>query len=286
MAGHTDLTRKPAKIKPGLPSRKQIIEFIETSRQPAGKREIARAFGVKGQEKIALKALLRDMTDEGLVDLAPGRAFHKMGGVPRVTVLKIVEIDGNQPIAIPERWEAEGIPPPKLRVIEKGKRGALGVGDRILARTEEAGRGWLAHLMKRLGKASEQMLGVVERSDNGRHWLKSVDKKARYDTPISDLGGAKPGDLVLAEAGGGGSRRSAKVSEILGDPFAPKSFSLIAIHKYGIPNEFDEETEAEALAVSKLPITAETREDLRHLPIIAIDPRDARDFDDAIWAAP
>ena len=270
----------------GLPTRKQILEYVESSNAPAGKREIARAFGLQGAEKIALKALLRDMTDEGLVDLAPGRAFHKLGGVPRVTVLKIVEIDGNQPIAIPERWEADGIPPPKLRVIEKGRRGALGIGDRILARTEQLGSGHVAHPIKKLAKASEQLLGVVEKAENGRFFLKSVDKKVRFDTPIGDIGGANAGDLVLAELTGNPARRSAKISEVLGDPFAPKSFSLIAIHKYGIPDQFSEETEQEALAVSKLPITADAREDLRHLPIIAIDPRDARDFDDAIWAAP
>ena len=76
----------------GLPTRDQILEFIKTSKEPAGKREIAREFGLRGNEKITLKALLKDMTDEGLIDMAPGRAFHKMGGVPKVTVLKIVRL--------------------------------------------------------------------------------------------------------------------------------------------------------------------------------------------------
>jgi ribonuclease R len=275
-----------SQLPPGLPTRKQILEFIEQSKEPAGKREIARAFGLKGSEKIALKALLRDMTDEGLVDLAPGRAFHKMGGVPKVTVLKIVEVDGNQPIAVPERWEAEGIPLPKLRVMEKGRRGALGIGDRILARTEEAGKGWIAHPMKKLAKASEQVIGVVEDGGNGRFWLKSIDKKTRFDTALSELGNAKPGDLVLAELSGRAGQTKARVSDVLGDPFAPKAFSLIAIHKYGIPFEMPQEVEAEAKRVHDLPVSPENREDLRHLPIIAIDPRDARDFDDAIWASP
>lgn len=283
MAGLTDLARKP-RHQPGLPTREQILEFIEQSKEPAGKREISRAFGLHGSDKIALKALLRDMTDEGLIDAAPGRAFHKMGGVPRVTVLKIVDVDGNQLIAIPERWEAEGVPPPKLRVIERGRRGALGIGDRILARTEEAGSSLIAHPMKKLAKASEQILGVVEDGGNGRFWLKSTDKKARFDTPLFDLGEAKPGDLVLAELGGRAGQKKAKVTELLGDPFAPKSFSLIAIHKFGIPFEIPQEVEDEAAIVHDLPVTAEHREDLRHLPIIAIDPRDARDFDDAVWA--
>jgi ribonuclease R len=276
----------PKRQYSGLPSREQILAFINESKEPAGKREIAREFGLKGNEKVALKALLKDMTDEGLVDMAPGRAFHKMGGVPKVTVLKIVGIDGNQPVAVPERWEAEGIPLPKIRVIEpKGKRGALGIGDRILARTEERGQGWTAHVMKKLAKGEAQILGVVEGGENGRYWLKSVDKKSRFDTQIGDIGDAKPGDLVLAELTGNRARKSARVTQVLGDPFAPKSFSLIAIHKYGIPFEMPEHVEAEAATVSKLPVTADNREDLRHLPIIAIDPRDARDFDDAIWAS-
>ena len=286
MGGHINLAHKPHPHIPGLPTRKQILEFIERSKEPAGKREIARAFGLRGNEKIALKALLRDMTDEGLVDLAPGRAFNKMGGVPKVTVLKIIDVDGKHPIAVPERWEAEGIPLPKLRVIERGKRGALGVGDRILARTEEAGQGWVAHPMKKLAKTSEQIMGVIEDAGNGRFWLKSVDKRARFDTALSELGDAKPGDLVLAEVSGRAGQQKAKVSNVLGDPFAPKAFSLIAIHKYGIPFEMPSEVEAEAAKVHDLPVSTENREDLRHLPIIAIDPRDARDFDDAIWAAP
>ena len=102
---------------PGLPSRKQILDFIATSDQPAGKREIARAFGLSAQDKILLKALLKDMADEGLIDSAPGRAFHKSGGVPKVTVLRIVEADDSGNIfAVPEQWHAEG-PPPRLRVL-------------------------------------------------------------------------------------------------------------------------------------------------------------------------
>lgn len=269
--------------KPGLPSRQQIIDFITQSDTPAGKREIARAFGLKGNEKIALKALLKDMADEGLIDSAPGRAFHKMGGLPKVTVLRIVDTEDGQVIAIPEHWEAEGKPPPRLRVIERGRRGALGVGDRILARTEEQGAGHVAHPMKKLARGEELILGVVAR-EGDRFWLRAIDKRERRDTPISDIGEAGEGDLVLAEKTGRANRITAKVTEILGDPFAPKAFSLIAIHKFSIPHVFTEELLEEAERMAALDLG--TREDLRHLPIVAIDPVDARDFDDAVWARP
>ncbi|WP_066797463.1 ribonuclease R [Sphingomonas soli] len=271
------------KPKAGLPTRQQILDFISTSSTPAGKREIAKAFGLHAQDKIALKALLKDMSDEGLIDSAPGRAFHKMGGVPKVTVLRVTDVTGDTVWAVPEQWHAEGVPVPRLRVRERGRKGALGVGDRILARTEEAGNGWIAHPMKKLARGEEQMLGVVH-EEGGRLYLQGIDKKDRSSLPISDRKEAMPGDLVLAEKAGRPPRIFARVTEILGDPFAPRSFSLIAIHKHGIPNVFSEELLAEAEKVSQLDLGA--REDLRDLPIVAIDPADARDHDDAVWAAP
>ncbi len=266
----------------GLPSHQQILDFIAASDQPAGKREIARAFGLHGADKIALKALLKDMADEGLIDSAPGRAFHKMGGVPKVTVLRVVDSDGDSVFAVPDQWHGDG-PPPRLRVVERGKRSALGIGDRVLARTEEAGRGLIAHPMKKLARGEEMMLGVI-RKDGDKAWLKPVDKRERRETMISDLGDARDGDLVLAEKAGRPPRITARVTQVLGDPFAPRSFSLIAIHKYGLPHVFGEEVIEEAHKVAKTDLGQ--REDLRHLPIVAIDPADARDHDDAVWASP
>lgn len=271
----------------GMPSREQIIEFIQTADGAAGKREIAKAFGLKGQEKIVLKKLLKDMAEEGLID-GQKTAYRRMGGVPKVTVLKVAEIEDGEPFAIPDSWQPDDAsPPPRLRVIESEKgHAALRVGDRILARTQETGGGWRAHVMKKLPARTEGMMGVVELDAKGKAWLAPVDKRVRQSSVIADLGGAKEGQLVMSEAAGKSPRSGVNVVEILGDPLAPKSFSLIAISKHGIPNVFSEETLAEAELAAKLPVSAESREDLRHLPIVAIDPADARDHDDAIWAEP
>ena len=267
-----------------LPTPKQILDFIASAETSVGKREIAKAFGLHGAEKIALKALLKDMADEGLIDSAPGRAFHQMGGVPKVTVLRITDVgDDGQCWAVPESWQAD-TPAPRLRVREQGRRGALGIGDRILARTEEAGNGWIAHPLKSLAKGEELILGVL-REEGGKLWLIGVDKRERREHQVSDAGGANPGDLVLAEKTGRPPRITARVTQVLGDPFAPRSFSMIAIHKLGIPVEFAPEAIAEAAEVARQPL-GDTREDLRHLPIVAIDPEDARDHDDAVWATP
>lgn len=272
----------------GLPTSQQILDFITSSREPAGKREIAKAFGIRGPQKILLKQLLKDMADEGLIDGSKS-AFHKMGGLPKVTVLRIADVDGATPLAVPEKWEGDG-PPPRVRVIERGRRGALGPGDRILARIEEAGEGYRAHPIRKLEAGAEEVIGVIG-SDVGPGgkpmlWLRSVDKRQRREWPVSDAGEAGEGDLVLAALTGRLPRQTARVTERLGDPFAPRALSLIAIHKYGLPHVFTDEVEADAKLVSALPVDDGTRDDLRDLPIVAIDPRDARDHDDAIWAAP
>ena len=141
------MAEMPRKNVPGLPSREQIIEFIQSSDKPAGKREIAKAFGLKGEERIALKRLLRDMAEEGLID-GKKTAFHRMGGLPKVTVLRVVDVEDGEVIAIPDTWQPDdGAPPPRLRLIESKRGSALKAGDRVLARPEETGRGWTAHPM-------------------------------------------------------------------------------------------------------------------------------------------
>src|SRR5256885_14272934 len=111
----------PRKRSAGLPSRKQILDFIASSDQPAGKREIARAFGLSGQDKIDLKRLLKDMADEGRIDSSPGRAFHQAGGVPKVTALRVQSVDDSGAVwAVPEQWHA-GTAPPRPRGRERGR---------------------------------------------------------------------------------------------------------------------------------------------------------------------
>ncbi|MEL0154616.1 VacB/RNase II family 3'-5' exoribonuclease [Sphingopyxis sp.] len=284
------MAKAPKRPQPaGLPSREQILRFIEDSPGAVGKREIAKHFALRGADKIALKALLKDMTDEGVVDMAPGRAFHKHGGLPKATVLRVAAVEGDTVWAVPDRWEGGG-PAPRLRVMEKGRKSALGVGDRILARTEDRGSGHVAHPMKKLQSGGESVIGVLV-ADTGpggkpMTWLRPADKRARFDFAVADMGDAAIGDLVRAELSGRGPATKARVIDRIGDPFAPRSLSMIAIAKHDIPHVFGDETLAEAERAATLPLTPEGREDLRDLPIVAIDPADARDHDDAVWAVP
>ena len=274
------MPRRPPAPPPGLPTRAQILKFIADTPTPVGKREIARAFGLHAQDKIALKGLLRDMADAGELDVGPGRSVHKGGGLPTVTVLRVIEV-GENTVGTPDEWTGPGAAP-RVRIIEGKRRGALGLNDRVLARIEEAGSGHRAFPMKVLARKTEFVLGILRKEALG-YRLVPVDKRARVDLAVLDVGEAKVGDLVLAEPSGRPPRQHARVVEVLGDPFAPRAFSLIAIHAKGIPHAFSAEALSEAARAAERPLG--DRDDLRALPFLTIDPADARDHDDAVWAA-
>ena len=74
-----------------------------------------------------------------------------------------------------------------------------------------------------------------------------------------------------------------KILETIGREDDPRAASLIAIHAHGVPTGFSEAVEQEA-EDQDLP-TLKGRDDLRDIPFITIDPADARDHDDAVYAA-
>ena len=264
-----------------LPDRAAILSFIADAGHDVGKRDIARAFDVKGEDKIALKALLKEMEAEGLIAQAPGRTFHRAGGLPRVAVLKVIPGEGGRAIAVPEKWEQPGAPP---RILLDTRRVRLQPGDRVLARIQEAGGEIKASPIKRLKRGEAQVLGIA-RMVSGQLRLVPVDRRLRTDFALkAEEGPVRPGELLLAEVRGSGQRALAYVTERLGDPFADRSLSLIEIHARGIPHVFSEEAIAEAEDSALQPLGP--REDWRDIPFLTIDPVDARDHDDAVFAAP
>src|SRR4051794_22324956 len=77
----------------GLPTRQQVLEFIRGSETPVGKREIARAFGIKGADRIPLKAMLKELEQTGEIDRGRHRRMAAPGALPEVTVLSVLGPD-------------------------------------------------------------------------------------------------------------------------------------------------------------------------------------------------
>ncbi|MGH6871595.1 MAG: ribonuclease R [Rhizomicrobium sp.] len=266
----------------------RVLEALSRNPQ-ATKRDIAHTLAVTGNARIELKRILKELEDEGLLKRGPHRTFDKPGSLPEVTVL---EITGQDPdgelLARPQHWEHDK-PPPQIVVVpgREEKETLLGIGERILARLTETRNGFEARVIKRLGASAHKVLGVYREMERGGR-IEPIDRKSRTEFIVEakDRGGALSNELVLCEplSGRASGLPRARVIERLGSMNEPKSVSLIAIHAHGIPTDFPKEVLDEAEAVK--PVDPRGRTDLRKLPLLTIDPEDARDHDDAVWAGP
>ncbi|MCB1513218.1 MAG: ribonuclease R [Hyphomicrobiaceae bacterium] len=296
---HTKRGAGPAPFKGGLPSREEILDFVQSAQSKVGKREIARAFSIKGSDRIALKQLLAEMADEGLLT-GGKKELKKRGGLPPVAVLEVKgRDDDGDLIAEPVVWdEAEGKRPEVLLLVahRKGHQqdAEIGIGDRVLSRiTELDGRDiegfrFEAEPIRRLPRDQRRLVGIFRSAKRGGGTIEPIDRKSLRSWAISahDQGTAKDGDLVRFELMKRGrfATPQARILETLGNPDDQRQISLIAIHAHGIPDDFPESVIAETVNL-KSP-TLQGREDLRDVPLLTIDPADARDHDDAVHAEP
>ena len=291
---------KPGKSKSrqSFPSKEDILDFVESSESKIGKREIARAFNIRGSDRVQLKQLLKEMADEGLLTGHRSR-LRRQGKLPKVTVLEIVEQDSfGDYVGEPANWEEEEGNRPRVLIQESGGKNSrapsVGIGDRALCRIQKAdpltAEGYLyqASVIKKLPRNRVRLLGIYRNVRGRGGVIDPIDKKQlrEWTVPKGDEGGAKDGELVTFEIQKAGrfGLAKARVLSTLGNPDDQGAISLIAIHNAGLPHEFSERV-TEELKNLKAPRPRE-RTDLRHIPFITIDPSDARDHDDAVWAAP
>jgi len=276
-----------------VPTRDELLAFIRNSETPVGKREIARAYGLKGDQRIELKELLRDLRDTG--EIAPDRAktFRDPQALTETAVLEIVSVDDDgHLLAVPRRHDDEKDgPAPRIEVVAPTSRNvpAPAVGDRVLASLKRRGKNaYEARIIRRLGSGPRKILGLYE-EPQGRHGLGLVtptDRKLHreFDVRPADRNGALPGDIVWIEETGGALARRARIVERIGPMSDPRTVSLISIATNDIPVDFPEAAIEEADRAKAAPMGH--RLDLRDVPMVTIDGEDARDFDDAVFAEP
>ena len=290
-------------------SREDILAFVAREREAAGeraptkigKREIARAFGLKGADKIGLKRLLKEMEAEGAVERRR-KSLTRPGVLPPTLVAEVFSRDRDGDLlAKPIEWnEAQGRAPTIVLHIPRRQRPGTptpGLGDRALVRTEVLRDvrgeepGYSGRVVKVLPKARTQVLGIFRAGPGTGGQVFPVDKKTAnrggaFAVRAGDEGEAQDGDLVAVDVLRGDrlGLPACKVSERIGSLASEKTVSLIAIHAHKIPNVFKPETIAEAEAAR--PMGLDGRDDWRDLPLVTIDPPDAKDHDDAVFAAP
>lgn len=197
-------------------------------------------------------------------------------------------------IAEPLEWmrETSG-PAPRIVILPaQGRRSgpAPGAGDVVLLRIlrSNKGDGYVGRILKRLGRGNERRIGLMQAIAGQPAQIIAIEKRAAgrsWFVKAQDINGARDGDLVSFEAINAQrtARQSAKVAEILGRMDNPKAMSTIAIAQHGLPFRFS----SEALSEAKNAVLGNVRrEDWREMPLITIDPADARDHDDAVHAEP
>ena len=271
-----------------IPTKEEILEWISDNPTLTSKRDIAKAFGIKGAARIDLKRLLKELEADGHLRKR-SKSFRDPDKLPPVCVLQITgpDTDGDL-FARPLEWHGDG-PAPRVLVIPRPSDPALGEGDRILGRLAETTgetHQYEARLIRRIGTNPRRVLGVYRLTAEGGRIL-PIDKGDGKEWQVlsEHTSGAKDGELVEAEQSGPRGRLGlprAKVVQRLGDPSAPRAVSLIAIHQHGIPDTFPDDVIAQADQARPAPLGK--RDDLRDLPFVTIDPADARDHDDACWA--
>ena len=280
------------------PGRQDILDFIAQNPGKTGKRDIAKAFNVKGSDRIYLKQLLREMTAEGLIEGNRQDGVRKAGTLPAVGVVEVTARDEEGALHGKIILRGEQQDTPDIIIFSKRKQPVM--GDQILARLNETSPGiYRADTIKVITRAgSEKVIGILkgnlEPDKKGKisAYIEPIERRARH---IFNISGTLPdncaeGDIVVAEkisAVRSAQRhhpQQVKVTERVGSPEAPDAFSLIAIAEQSIPIEFPDAVIQQSEALKQF--SMEGRQDLRELPLITIDPADARDHDDAVYACP
>ena len=272
-----------------FPHIKEILEHISVASEPVSKREIARIFGIKGDDRRKLKAKLRELEEEGKIVKGLKGAYSVPNALPSVGIIQIthIDIDGDV-FAVPLEWDEE-VQGEKPRV-ELLSNAPVKEGDRVLAKLKKYNdKLYEATLIRRLDKQRATVMGQVKKTRNG-YILQPVDKKAKYDFDITqgDLGDAKEGDLAIGEviSARGLRRKRVKIEDVLGHRDDVNAISLIALHEAGMHEKFLDKVIEETVDLKVPPLKNKKfeREDLRDIPLVTIDGSDARDFDDAVFA--
>ncbi|NCW64242.1 MAG: RNB domain-containing ribonuclease [Rhodobacteraceae bacterium] len=234
-----------------LPSKKDILDWISDNPTLTAKRDIAKAFGIKGPDRIELKKILRELEADGHLSKRKN-SFRDPNQLPPVSIVEVMAptSDGDL-LARPLEWDGDDVEPIILFMTRKSDP-ALGRGDRILAKLTKVSNEqyqYEGRLIRKIGISPTRVLGVFRQTSEGGR-IVPIDKTGKEWT-VSEQGrrGAKDGELVLAEQIGPKARMGlpkASVVERLGNPSAPKAVSLIAIHQHGIPDHFPDDVVAEA----------------------------------------
>jgi ribonuclease R len=266
-----------------------VLELLATQGKPMGVRDIVRRLGLDASGRHELKDALRRLIADGqLVKIHGARV-----GLPDRMNLVVGRLTANpagfgfvvpdKPAGAPRTREGD------VYVSAVNMKEALH-GDRVVARVERhTPKGAEGRIIRVLERAQQHIVGRFEEDGRFGGHVIPFDKRVLHEIfiPPGDEAGAGPGDMVLAEITRPPTATrnpSGRVLERLGRLEDPGTDLKVIMAKYGLPDAFPPEVDAEAERVPKTVRPADTagRTDFRDWDTVTVDPETARDHDDAI----
>lgn len=275
-----------------LPNKAEILSFINENPDQSSKREIAKAFNLKGDSRIWLRDILRELKDKNRRSKQRKRVINKEK-LPPVALVKISgrDEDGSL-IAQPLEWENDSKPNIEIHSFHRIKGASIGIGDHVLVKifqnkTSQSSP-YTGRIIRKVNASPKSIFGVVQKLKNDQWRLDPIERTT--DGLIIDSSGIfskmqiETGDLVEVEVkkNTGYGLKTAQIKNVLGHIDSEKTLSMIALLAKGIPYIFPEDVLRQVKHLK--PANGENREDWRQLPLITIDPLDAKDHDDAVYA--
>ncbi len=266
-----------------------VLALLAAQGKPTGVRDIARRLALDAAGRRELKGVLRRLIAGGDIVKIHGA---RVGLPSRMNLLvgRLTANPGGFGFVVPEK--APGTARPRegnLYVSSVNMKEALH-GDRVVARVERhTPKGPEGRIIRVLERAQQRLVGRYEEEGRIGGHVVPFDKRVLHEifVPPGDQGGARPGDMVVAEITRPPTSTrnpSGRVLEVLGRLDDPGTDLKVIMAKYGLPDAFPRAVEAEAERVPKA-VRAEDvagRTDFRGWDTVTVDPETARDHDDAI----
>ncbi len=278
-----------AKEKAPLPSMQDLTDYLRTQDGKVNKREIARAFKIRGDDRIALKSMLRELKEEGVLLNASKNNIEIRPDLKTKISAEITGEDskGNL-IARPLNW-SRNEPVPQILLAPDDLPEILHEGDMVLLKTEKVSPTlYNGFYVRKLSFSPNRMIGLFTARRQGLNGIvSSIDKRirTRFYIDKEDTMGARPNSVVVIEMNTARNNNTkARIIKVICGIDEPFASTVISAYQNNLPLFYPT---AALNQVDKLPkLSLAGREDLRKISLVTIDGADAKDFDDAVYAEP
>ncbi len=271
-----------------VPRRTEVVDLLASFGRALHASEISSRLGVEPRHAGALSRVLDDLVADGTVSALAGHRFRlakkerdrardqTQEGYLTVHARGfgfVAPLGGEPDLFIPAESMAGAMHGDRVRV-------------RVVAQTSRGVEGAVAEVVER---RAPKVSGILRRRGKSA-WLEPDDTRIRGPIVLGRLDEGREGQLavVLIERfpESPDENPEGKVLEVLGEPGDPEVEVRKILLVHGVEEEHTPEAvrEAETYGAAVAPDALSGREDLTHLPLPTIDPADARDHDDAVWA--